>query len=70
MASFTINIPDADAIRVVAALCVAGGYADTSPGNARQFVIDYIVSTVSNVEQAEWRKAQAAQRGPTFVTIS
>ena len=70
MATFTIDIPDADAVRVTAALCNAGGYADVSPGNARQFVIDYIVSTVSNVEQAEWRKTLAAQRGPTPVTIS
>ena len=71
MASFTVDIPDAEvAERVVAALCVAGGYADASPGNARQFVIDYIISTVSNVEQAEWRKTLAAQRGPTPVNIS
>ena len=70
MASFTVDIPDADAVRVVAALCVAGGYADASPENARQFVIDYIISTVSNVEQAEWRKSLAAQRGPDPVTIS
>jgi hypothetical protein len=70
MATFTIDIPDADAVRVTAALCNAGGYADVSVGNARQFVIDYIVSTVSNVEQAEWRKTLAAQRGPTPVTIS
>ena len=70
MASFTIDIPDADAVRVVAALCVAGEYPDFSPANARQFVIDYIVSTVSNVERAQWRAEQSAQRGPQPVTIS
>ena len=70
MASFTVDIPDGDDVRVVAALCTAGNYARTSPENARQFVIDYIISTVSNVEQAEWRKSLAAQRGPDPVTIS
>jgi len=70
MAIFSVTIPDADATRVVAALSVAGEYSDVSPENARQFIIDYIISTVSNVERAQWRAKQSAQRGPQPVNIS
>ena len=69
MASLTLNVADADLQRIVTALCLA---ADVEPSlaNARKFVVDYVITTVANVEETEWRKTLAAQRGPTPVTIS
>ena len=69
MAVLSLNLADADLQRIVAALCLAG---DMPPSlvNARKFVIDYVITTVANVEETEWRKTLAAQRGPTPVNIS
>ena len=69
MASLTLNLADADLQRIVNALCTAGGY-EPSLANARKFVVDYVRTTVANVEETQWRLSQAAQRGPNPVTIS
>ena len=69
MATLTLTLADADLQRVIVALCNAGGTTPT-PENARAFIIAYITQTVANVEEAAWRTAQAAQRGPTGVNIS
>ena len=69
MATLSLDLADADLSRIVAALCTAGGY-DPSLANARKFVIDYVITTVANVEETQWRLSQAAQRGPNPVTIS
>jgi len=70
MASLTLNIADADLQRIVVALCKAGNYPVASLANAREFVVNYVITTVANVEEIEWRKTLAAQRGPAPVTIS
>jgi len=70
MASLTLNVADADLQRIVAALCKAGDYDKPSLANAREFVVNYVITTVANVEETEWRKSLAAQRGPTPVNIS
>jgi len=70
MAALTLNLADVDLQRIVVALCSAGGYTDATLANAREFVVNYVITTVANVEETEWRKTLAAQRGPTPVNIS
>ncbi len=54
--TLTFSIPQAQTPRVVHALCAASGLPE-SPANAKQAVIDWMITTVRNVEQSE---AQAA----------
>jgi len=70
MATLSLNLADADLQRIIVALCKAGDYPNASLANAREFVVDYVRTTVANVEETQWRLSQAAQRGPNPVTIS
>lgn len=72
MALFSVTIPDAQATRVVAALCAAGGFqgADVTPENARAFIVAYVKQTVQNVELAAFRAAQDAMTGPGPIDIT
>lgn len=72
MAVFSVTIPDAQATRVVAALCEAGGFkgVDVTPENARQYLVAYVKQTVQNVELSAFRAAQDALKGPGPVDIS
>ena len=51
MATIQFTIPNAELNRVVAALCAAAG-VPASAANAKQAVIDYVRSTVRNVEMS------------------
>lgn len=53
MAQITINIPDAQAPRVIRALCKAGGRPETSAKAAKEVLIESIRQTVFNIERQE-----------------
>ena len=53
MADFSLHIADWDVERVLTALSVAGGYPDVSDVNAKAYLMDYIRTTVTNVEAAQ-----------------
>jgi hypothetical protein len=67
MAVFDLTIPDAIAPEVTAALCAAGGYATVSDANAKAAVIDWITTTVHNVQTSQ---AQAAVVAPVVPKIT
>lgn len=51
MATISITIPDAQAARVISAVCKGAGL-DPSPANAKQAIIAHIRATVANVERS------------------
>lgn len=53
MASITLTIPADKVARVVHALCAGAGNPIESPANAKQAIIDWIRTTVANVETSE-----------------
>lgn len=70
MAEITLNIPNAQAVRVVNALCAVGGYAgdpEDQPARrdfARGVLADYLRQTVLRYEQQ-----QAAAQAMAAVTV-
>ena len=50
MAVISITIPDAVAPRVVKALCDSGGFSVANGANAKQALVNYIKTTLANVE--------------------
>lgn len=50
---FVLNIPTDLIPTVTECLCAAGGYAEVSEDNAKQAAIDWITSTVQNVQAAQ-----------------
>lgn len=52
MATISITIADADLPRVIHALCVTAGVAETA-ANARQVVVQRVKDTVLNVEWSD-----------------
>ncbi len=55
MATISITISTDEATRVTHALCLAAGLPETA-ANAKQSVINYIKTTVREVEQGEARQ--------------
>ena len=53
MASITLTIPADKVNRVVHALCAGAGNPVENPANAKQAIIDWIRTTVANVETSE-----------------
>lgn len=64
MATFTLTIADNDLQRVLAALSIAGGFTVVSDVNAKACVVNYIATTVANVEAAEARRVAAPSLPP------
>jgi len=60
VAKFSLTIADWDVERVLSALSIAGGYPDVSDVNAKAFILDYIRTTVANVEAAAARPVEPA----------
>ena len=70
MATFSLDIPDIGLERVISALCTQSGHLPPSPDNGMQAVKDFIVRTVSSVEQqAAIAAAQASVVTPPPVVL-
>lgn len=74
MATITLNIPDQQMERVVAALCAINGYSDTSGLTAAEFakacLVRDLVGTVRNWErrQAEDAALEQVNVGPLIIS--
>ena len=64
MASITLTIPPDKVNRVVHALCAAAGNPVENAANAKQAIIDWIRTTVTNVETSEALAAQPVPATP------
>lgn len=68
MASINLTLPDATAARVVHAMCAAAGLPE-SPANAKKAVVDWIKTTVANVERTEAQQARPPVVDPDVATV-
>lgn len=67
MATVTLTIPDQYLDRVVTALCAGAGVPAT-PANAKKALLEFVRTTVRNVEQAAAVDAAAAAVTPPDVS--
>jgi len=70
VAKFSLTIADWDVERVLSALSIAGGYPDVSDVNAKAFILDYIRTTVANVEAAAARHVGASSVAPCGFVVT
>ena len=64
MAPITLTIPEDKVTRVVHALCAGAGNPVESPANAKRAIIDWIRTTVANIETSEALAAQPVPAAP------
>jgi len=68
MAEIKLTIPASKVARVIHALCVAGGFGDETPKNAKKALISHIKTVVWRVETQEAEAAAAIPQDDGLVT--
>lgn len=61
MATITLNIPDADESKIIAALCAAGGFTESTEANAEAAIMKWVLRVAeSNAATDAYQAAQDA----------